>query len=616
MPLRNRDPKNSLPESGSRNFVKFGNDDNKIVCYNRDDWKGDYQMKKWLPVMIAIILILVIAMIAFGDKVVEKYSYSKEHADLKEYFSVTGEEEAAVILQDTLTEEKAVIRDGICYFGLDSVHEYLNPRFYADLTEELLIYTTPEEIISVRMDSDLCTVEAADGSRTEEPLGYIAAYTETAGEETGVYVAAEFVRRYTNYDYEVFENPYRVQVTTQWEERTAAEIRKDTAVRVRGGIKSEILENLTAGSTVTVLSQMETWSEVKTADGCIGYVENKYLENLRQETPEPASHYREPEYTSLVRDHKISMGWFVGSSADFDGLTSYTKGMNTVAPVWFSLKDNEGGIRNASDPSLVTAAHRKGMEVWGVVDDFNYAADSGTPVDVHGVLSVTSRRRALIANIISAAETCGMDGINIDFEKIEPETGEHFIQFLRELSIQCRARGLVLSVDNYVPLGFNDYYNRAEQGVVADYVVVMGYDEHWGGRGEAGSVASIGYVVNGIQKTVEEVPAEKVINALPFYTRVWKTEGVTVTDKALTLKNTADFIARNNIQTEWDGEACQNYAEWESGEAFYQVWFEDAQSIEAKLSAMQTNRIGGVAVWRLGYEQPEIWDLISAYSAQ
>lgn len=573
-------------------------------------------MKKAVPVIIAIILILVIAFVAFGDKILDKYTYSDERADLQEYFSVYEDKEAAIVLQDELMEEKAVVKDGVCYFELAVVHKYLNTRFYADVNENWLIYTTPTEVIKTQMGTASYSVTTYDGTTTQQDAGYLLSYTETSGEDTKVYIAADFVKQYTNYTYQLFENPNRIQVNTQWPEMTVADLKKATQVRVLGGIKSPILTDLEAGATVTVLEQMDTWSAVKTENAVIGYVENKYLENIRQETPEPATHYTEPEYTSLTKDYKISMGWYVGNSAAFDELTGSAKGLNTIAPVWFSLKDSEGGIRSVADASFVERAHQKGMEVWGVVDDFNYAADNGVKVDVYAVLSSTSKREALIHNIIAQARACGMDGINIDFEKIGVDSGKHFLQFLRELSIQCRGYGLVLSVDNYVPVGSNGYYDRAEQGVVVDYVVIMGYDEHWSGCGEAGSVASIGYVSDGLDKTLKEVPAEKVINALPFYTRVWMTEGATVTDQSLTMKNTADYISRNNIQAEWDEETCQNYAEWEKGGVTYQVWFEDERSIGAKLNVMQARNIGGVAVWRLGYESPAVWELISAYSAQ
>ena len=81
------------------------------------------------------------------------------------------------------------------------------------------------------------------------------------------------------------------------------------------------------------------------------------------------------------------------------------------------------------------------------------------------------------------AETYGFDGYNLDFESLKESAGPHSVQFIREMSAACRNNGLILSVDNYVPAPYNRFYDRTEQGIVADYVIVMGYDEHrWRAR--------------------------------------------------------------------------------------------------------------------------------------
>mgnify|MGYP000470729754 CR=1 FL=1 len=134
------------------------------------------------------------------------------------------------------------------------------------------------------------------------------------------------------------------------------------------------------------------------------------------------------------------------------------------------------------------------------------------------MLSYTSRRETLITQLIAEALRVGVDGINVDFEKISDKCGEHYIEFIRELSVKCRQNGLVLSVDNYVPKSFNTQYDRKEQGIVADYVVIMGYDEYYAGSPEAGPVSSYNYVKEGITETLKEVPAEKVISGIPFFT--------------------------------------------------------------------------------------------------
>ena len=326
----------------------------------------------------------------------------------------------------------------------------------------------------------------------------------------------------------------------------------------------------------------------------------------------PASHYEEPEYTSLTREEKISLGWHQVMSEAANGTlaeaVSGTKGMNVISPTWFSLIDNEGGIRSIASQNYVNQAHQMGLEVWALVDNFDQNVSS------YEVLSKTSTRTRLIDNLMAEVLRYDIDGINVDFEDLSYDSGEPFIQFLRELSIRCRADGIVLSVDNYVPRESTTHYDRKEQGIVADYVIIMGYDEHWGGGGVAGSVASIGFVEDGIVQTVEEVPPHKVINALPFYTRVWKTQNGQVTSEALDMETAQNFVANNNVEVYWDQETCQNYGQIQKADTLYQVWLEDAKSIETKLTIMQKYNLGGVAAWKLGFETPDIWGVIAAYT--
>ena len=180
------------------------------------------------------------------------------------------------------------------------------------------------------------------------------------------------------------------------------------------------------------------------------------------------------------------------------------------------------------------------------------------------------------------------------------------------MALACHANNLVLSVDNYVPTAYTSFYNREEQGKFADYVIIMGYDEHYAGS-DAGSVSSMPWMVKGIQDTVDVVPAEKVINAIPFYTRVWKTVGDETTSEAVTMQVAADFLARNGLEAKWDDATNQNYAEATIGGTFYQVWMEDLDSLKVRLNVIKESGIAGVAEWKLGQEIPEVWDLIEAY---
>lgn len=563
-------------------------------------------MKKVIPVIIAIVLIIVVAAAGFGAKLLEKYSYSKERADLTEYFGVRGSDDVPVILQDERIEEHAKLWDNVCYFDLATVHKYFNDRFYEDKKEGLLLYALPDKIVRTEIGTNTLT----KGGESESRDYVIARY-----EGEMLYIAADYVKEYANFSYELFSDPHRMQVYTQWNERQAAVIAKDTQVRYQGGIKSDILTDVSKGDEVIVLEEMENWSKVKTKDAFIGYVENKKLDGQRIKTPIPVTDYVEPVYESNTRDHKINLAWHGVGSMDgndtLDAMLSQTKSINVISPTWFTLVGNEGDFSSIASKSYVDKAHDRGLEVWALVGNVE-----SVDVDMYEVLAGTTNRTHLIDGLINVALEYGLDGLNIDFENISLDAGEPFIEFIRELSIPCREHGIVLSVDNYVPMGHTDHYNRAEQGVVADYVVIMGYDEHYAGSKEAGSVASINFVESGIANTVEQVPKEKVINGIPFYTRIWETSGTSVTSQAVGMAMAQAYIREHDIVTRWDETTCQNYGEYQSGDKFCQVWLEDADSIRVKLNIMQKYEIAGVAEWKLGFEEPYVWDVIEEYMNQ
>lgn len=557
--------------------------------------------KKMMPVLVALGLIVLIVAAAGGVFLYQRYSYSKEEADLNVYFGTGSPEEMAIVLNDGMTEEKGLWKDGHCYLTLDAVHELLNGRFYADDNEKLLLYTLPDK-----------TDRIGFGESTDE--GYAAAFEQ----DGKVWLALDYVKCYTDMEFTAYTEPNRVVVTTSWEERQTAEVKKDTALRVRGGIKSEILIPLEKGTQVTVLEQMENWAKVQTQDGYIGYAELKRLTEQKPYTPDKNTGYTEPDYTGNKRDHKINLAWHqVTTEAANATLASYMSGVtgvNVISPTWYSLYDNEGILDGIASPEYVRQAHAMGLEVWALIDDFTHRTDNG--VDPQLVLSYTSKRTAIIDMLMIEAERCGFDGINVDFEKITDEGGEDYIQFIRELSVACRQRGLVLSVDNYVPRNFNAHYEWKEQGVMADYVIIMGYDEHWGGSEVAGSVASLGYVTEGIEKMVEEVPADKVINAVPLYMRIWTTDGNgVVTSKAVGTQTAYDVLAKNGVMPVWDEVTGQNYAAFETADGLVQVWLEDEQSLAAKVGVMKQHGLGGIAAWKLGFDErrKNIWGVISEF---
>lgn len=432
-------------------------------------------------------------------------------------------------------------------------------------------------------------------------------------------------------EYEVYDNPDRAVITSEWGEIQTAEIKRDTQVRYQGGVKSPILTEISKGSKVVVLDDENDWMKVGTEDGFVGYVKTNALRDAATETT--SREFEEPVYTNISKDYTINMAWHNVSNSDANSYIletiAGTKGLTTIAPTWFSLSDTEGNVSSLADSDYVNYAHQSNLEVWAVLRDFHGGINSYD--ETYEVLSYTSKRTKVINQVIAEAIETGIDGINLDFELISTECGQHYIQFVRELSVKCRQNGLVLSVDNYVPQPYNEHYDIEEQGAVADYVVIMGYDEHTEGSYEAGSVASIGYLKNGITDALESVPAEKLIAGVPFFTRLWfetpktkeeladeaGTEAASYPDKvtstAYSMDEAAQVVKNAGAEAQWDKETMQNYAEWDADGGTYKIWLEDEQSLEEKLKVIKSNNLAGVAEWSLGMEDSGVWDLILQY---
>ncbi len=561
-------------------------------------------MKKKLPILILIVLLLVLAAGVFFVVIYPKYSYSDERADLQEYFGISSAEQVAIVLGDELIEEKAILRDGVYYLDLDTIHTYFNERFYLDNSVEsqaLLIYTTTEKSYRVLQDSTMISTEEG-----EEQAEYIIMFYEN----DTCYVAIDYVVKFTDMFYRTFTEPNRMQVYNSWPAREVGTAKKDTQVRYRGGVKSEILTDVAEGSEVTILEELESWYKVKTEDAFIGYVPKKHIKNVYSYVEDRVSTVEEIYYPAREIESRINMGWHqVLSYAANDNISSVIEGtnINVISPTWFLLNGNEGSYVCNASTNYVNYAHNRGIDVWAVVDNFNMECD------LHEVLKNTAQRDALINNLVADCKRFGIDGINVDFEQVAPKTESHYIQFIRELSVACHKNDLVVSVDNYVPTAYTAFYNREEQGRFVDYVVIMGYDEHAGNSEVAGSVASLGFVEQGIADTLEEVEAAKVINGIPFYSRGWATTDGEVSVKTLTMSGQKQFIKDHGIEVSWDEECGQYYGGNTVDGTTYEIWMEDAESLREKLAVMNQHDIAGVAQWKLGLETSDVWAVIGEY---
>ena len=528
-----------------------------------------------------------------------------------------------MILNDQMMDFKAKVIDGEPYVTTDTLYDYLNSRFYWDSQENLLLYTTPTELITASVGSNTYTV--AKQSYTED-------YTPVKVDGDTAYVALKYIQKYTGIQYELMTDEVnRVNIKTKFGTAETVTVKKNGNVRYRAGIKSPILTDVAKGDILYVLEEKEDvgdWTKVRTSNGFIGYIRNKYLGQKGEETTE--SNYTEPEYTNISKDYTINMAWHQVTNADANSKVletiANTKGLTTISPTWFFLKDDDGNIDSLASQTYVNYCHQNNIEVWALVEDITHK-DSITDKEI---LSRTSSRQRLVSNLIAKAIEFDLDGINIDFEYINEESAKGYVEFLRELSIMCRLNGIILSVDNYRPAGHNRFYNRAEQGVVADYLIIMGYDEHYAGSEEAGSVASINWVREGIEETLKEVPAEKLINAVPFYTRLWEERPKTaeelaqesdtddyvpnvVSSKAYGMDAIDKILATNGAEKSWDETTGQYYAEYVSDGKTYKVWLEEEESIALKAALIKEYNLAGISAWKLGFERQDIWDTILKY---
>lgn len=544
--------------------------------------------RKAVPVFTALGLIFLVIAGFYGFRFLERYIPTKEQADLAELFGVTGDQ-VALYLNENLQEEKGLYIEGQTYLPIKWVNETLNDRFYWDDNEKLLVYALPESIVYA---------DASTLGTSGKPLVWV--------NEGEVYLSAGLVANYTDIRAQAYDGAEykRIFINNDWDARSEAMVRRDGNVRVKGGVKSPIVTGIAEGAGVTVLESMGKWSRIRTADGFVGYVENRRLGE--SESRIPVSTFEKPVYKSTSLGEPVCMAWhqmtLPEGNAAFDSLIANTSGLNVISPTWYSLSDNEGNFTSLADADYVKKAHDKGLKVWALVD--NFSSDVNTEL----LMAKTSVRRKLIDSLMAEVIRYGLDGLNLDFEGIKEEAGVHYVQFIRELSIPCREKGIVLSVDNYVPTSDNAFYNRKEQAITADYVIVMGYDEHYAG-GEAGSVASIPYEENGITDTLVSVPKEKLISAIPLYTRVWTqgTDGKT-SSSALGIERAKEWVSENNVQLDWQEELGQYYGELQTEEGLKKVWMEEERSIALKMDLIKKYDLAGVACWKLGFEPAELWE--------
>jgi len=559
----------------------------------------EQQKKKAAPVLVVLILIVLVGAAGVGSFLINRYKPGTEYMAGNEYFNLTDENSVALIQNGELLEEQAVLIGGEPYAAYTYVESQLNSCFYWDEETKGILLTT---------SGGVQTLLPGDAAVAKTPGGQPAVQQESDGK---VYISLDVVKEYTDLDYAYYSDPNRVVIRNEWDGVEQATVQSDTAqVRQKGGIKSLILADVQKGDTLLYLENLDNWCKVMTADGYTGYIRT---EDISEPEAIEARTAKKDSYERITRDHKINLVWHQSTSTESNDamaeMTAEMTGVNVISPTWFSVTDGTGTISSLASADYVKLAHDAGREVWGLIDNFNEAFDETTD------LAYASVRSRIIEQLLAEAASCGMDGINVDFENLKEAGIPHYLQFLRELTSAAHAQNLVVSVDTPVPQAYTMYYQRGEQARFVDYMIVMAYDEHFAGSEEAGSVSSLPFVQQAVEEMTRVMPADQVICGIPFYTRVWteKFGQSAITSEVLGMDGAKNYAKENQMTETWDASLGQNVATVETSDARYTIWMEDEQSMEEKLKVIQSADLAGVAEWKLGFECADVWSLISEY---
>lgn len=559
----------------------------------------EQQKKKAAPVLVVLILIVLVGAAGIVSFLINRYKPRTEYMAGNEYFNLTDENSVALIQNGELLEEQAVLIGGEPYAAYTYVESQLNSCFYWDEETKGILLTT---------SGGVQTLLPGDAAVAKTPGGQPAVQQESDGK---VYISLDVVKEYTDLDYAYYSDPNRVVIRNEWDGVEQAMVQSGTAqVRQKGGIKSLILADVQKGDTLLYLENLDNWCKVMTADGYTGYIQT---EDISEPEAIEARTAKKDSYERITRDHKINLVWHQSTSTESNDamaeMTAEMTGVNVISPTWFSVTDETGTISSLASADYVKLAHDAGREVWGLIDNFNEAFDETTD------LAYASVRSRIIEQLLAEAASCGMDGINVDFENLKEAGIPHYLQFLRELTSAAHAQNLVVSVDTPVPQAYTMYYQRGEQARFVDYMIVMAYDEHFAGSEEAGSVSSLPFVQQAVEEMTRVMPADQVICGIPFYTRVWteKFGQSAITSEVLGMDGAKNYAKENQMTETWDASLGQNVATVETSDARYTIWMEDEQSMEEKLKVIQSADLAGVAEWKLGFECADVWSLISEY---
>lgn len=547
-------------------------------------------MKKFLMVLLFIILITAATVFFVTTLWTESFYESG-----KNYLVIGGE-----VIRD---EKDPIIEDGNILIPFDVIKKYIDPTAHWDEKLKIAVFTTEDKLITMKTDKLTAMI-----NRRPVDLNI-----PTRIVDDTAYIPIEFLKDILNIDLEFYGGQVVVMDIREESIITAKVIMEGAAIKRNNSIFSPYLKKqIDIGESMRVFEKEDKWYKVRSNEGIIGYVDERYVEITEEKgwKPLPESPAMEP---FKPEKGKINMVWehVVKKNPDIKKLKNI-EGLDVVSPTWFAVIDGEGKVANNGDINYINWAHMNGYKVWGLV------TNSFNPDITHEFLDNTDKREKIMSSLLIYAKLYKLDGINIDFENIYVKDRDMLSQFMRELYPLCREQGLTLSMDVTMISGSSNWsqsFDRKALSKAVDYMVLMAYDQHWATSPKAGSVAQYKWVENGLKRVLEEVSAEKLILGMPFYTRVWEEQKVDgakkVSSKALSMESVQKILNEKKPEIRWDKESGQYYAQYEEKDAIYKIWIEDAKSINLKSSLVHKYNLAGAAAWRRGFETEDVWGVLA-----
>lgn len=515
---------------------------------------------------------------------------------------ITFSDELYLIIEDIVIENgtPVVYEEGILYFSFDILKEFIDENLFYDEEEKLIIFTNKEKIKRY-------LINEKEASVNSKPI-FINNVIKKVNDK--VYIPIDLV--YEDYDVDINYYEETNAVVIDYKDMyylTGDIIQVDAAIRTDLDIKAPILEGkLEVGKVVYIYGEFENWYKVRTIEGIPGFIEKKYIKvNHIKDIYKTELKNKVEEYSESSNKINLTWDYTYGKVKNADKIVPIP-GVNTISPTWFSIIDDNGKIYDKGSIEYVAKYKKLGYDIWPMFDN-NFDPDQ-----THEILKLSSKREEIINELLKIYMDYGFSGINIDFENVYLKDKDLLTQFVRELYPLFKANDMTVSMD-VTGLSTSENwslsFDRSRLTDTTDYLVLMAYDQHWASSPIAGSVAEYSWVETSLKKIFDLIPREKLILAVPFYTRVWTLEGDKISSQAISMEVANKFIENNKMELIWDENAGQYFGEINKENKLMKIWLEDTKSLEYKASLIHKYDLAGIASWRKGFETPDIWTSLS-----